>query len=1039
MLGSFYLNVRRPERAIHAKLRFAFVILTGLAASLNPAVGGPADYPGASVTPRSAAGWDAEPNQQDTTAPPDEAQSGKTEAGTPISPRTEDFFPAEQRNLFWQMDKVVGPDGGLHPFPYAVGENVPPKARDAIRGKNTWIAWGEGNEVFWDWVQQHGYGLADFLVLLDSRKHDTRFANSGLINQPGMKAQLEKDKKILGLYLDQAEGDQVKLTQPDTEFDKDIDAETGKPAARRALPDQAPKELFEPGDRALYTEVRNKLARDGLDPSIYGYPSGIVGLRLFLNPNFFGNTADAAEARGYWKTRVQDTNDAYYADQAINADPKLVRPFRVSMSCGFCHIAPHPLNPPADPEKPAWENLSSTIGDQYWVPAATFVNLKKPNSFLYQFLASQQPGTIDTSLVSTDHINNSNTITAVFDVPARLKRAAVNVPERQSSSNLLIPYAEEPDKQDANPRLTPRVLLDGSDSVGVFGALSRVYLNIGAYSEEWKRLHNTVVGFTPQRPFAVSTAMKNSVYWRTADKYRIPYLKAFFTYTNPQSGEHVTQPMHLADEPNIGKSIIAAESAAAGKGRVAFIQNCAICHSSKQPDGFSLTFSRDWASKQKLAAGAPPALTLPMDFADWAGFTAGDAYREYVKQIESDAEGKLAPFLKDNFLSNEIRVPVTLVGTNSARAAGTNAMRGQIWDNFSSEDYKSLPAVGEVHFFNPFSGKPVDRWGNNDSYAPPGGGPGYYRPASLISLWATAPYLHNNALGEYTHDPSIAGRLKAFDDGIDKILWKNKRTSIEHRRTGDLRGSMALADGDAGFIYRTTQVSYLDFPAPFIRQLVEGVAGPVLTSILTTYLWLGIALVALVLAFIAGPRHAGFALLLIAVLATVALRLTRVDTIYPLLWLIPAIGAAAAAAFWFWSRLRKTWASKVVFLAMSAASLLVLVAANLFVDGRLIAIKLGPIPAGTPVNLLMNINPEAPLPDLTEAAFGLTRGILRVRKDALDLKPGDAAWKAFEEEAAAPLMRASKNPDFVLDRGHWFAETLTDEQKNDLKAFLKTL
>ena len=302
------------------------------------------------------------------------------------------------------------------------------------------------------------------------------------------------------------------------------------------------------------------------------------------------------------------------------------------------------------------------------------------------------------------------------------------------------------------------MLLDGADSVGVFGALSRVYLNIGAYSEEWKRLHNTVVGFTPQRPFAVSTALKNSVYWKTADKYRIPYLAAFFTYKNPQTGEHVTQPMHLATTA-VGKPIIEAEREAAGKGRAVFIQNCAICHSSKQPDGFSLTFSRDWASKQKLAAGAPPALTLPMDFADWTQFTRALLMREYVKQITALAgvAVQVDPFLKDNFLSNEIRVPITLVGTNSARAAGTNAMRGQIWDNFSSEDYKNLPAVGEVHFFNPFSGKPVDEWGNNDTYAPPGGGPGYYRPASLISLWATAPYLHNNALGEYTHDPSIEG------------------------------------------------------------------------------------------------------------------------------------------------------------------------------------------------------------------------------------------------------------------------------------------
>jgi len=32
---------------------------------------------------------------------------------------------------------------------------------------------------------------------------------------------------------------------------------------------------------------------------------------------------------------------------------------------------------------------------------------------------------------------------------------------------------------------TPRVLKDGSDSVGALGALNRVYLNIGTFSEEW--------------------------------------------------------------------------------------------------------------------------------------------------------------------------------------------------------------------------------------------------------------------------------------------------------------------------------------------------------------------------------------------------------------------------------------------------------------------------------------------------------------------------------------------------------------------------
>lgn len=254
-----------------------------------------------------------------------------------------------------------------------------------------------------------------------------------------------------------------------------------------------------------------------------------------------------------------------------------------------------------------------------------------------------------------------------------------------------------------------------------------------------------------------------------------------------------------------------------------FVENCAICHSSKQPPGIALNFSRQWASEQVAAPTASPTLTLPMDFADWTQFTKSGAYADYVRQITQLAgEGadQQDPFIQDNFLSTDIRVPVTLVGTNSGRAVATNGMRGQVWDNFTSETYKALPAVGDVHFFNPFSGLPVDPWGNNDSYDPPAGGPGYYRPASLIGLWATAPFLHNNTLGEYTGDPSVKGRLKAFDDGIDKILWSAKRQSSPFRLPGDLRGQMAMADGDSGFIYRTPQVSWIDFPAPFIRPLI---------------------------------------------------------------------------------------------------------------------------------------------------------------------------------------------------------------------------
>ena len=53
-------------------------------------------------------------------------------------------------------------------------------------------------------------------------------------------------------------------------------------------------------------------------------------------------------------------------------------------------------------------------------------------------------------------------------------------------------------------------------------------------------------------------------------------------------------------------------------------------------------------------------------------------------------------FLQDNFLSNDARIPLTLLRTNACSPLGTNAIRGNIWDNFSSETYKNLPSVGKV-------------------------------------------------------------------------------------------------------------------------------------------------------------------------------------------------------------------------------------------------------------------------------------------------------------------------------------------------------
>jgi hypothetical protein len=96
----------------------------------------------------------------------------------------------------------------------------------------------------------------------------------------------------------------------------------------------------------------------------------------------------------------------------------------------------------------------------------------------------------------------------------------------------------------------------------------------------------------------------------------------------------------------------------------------------------------------------------------------------------------------------------------------------------------------------------------------------------------------------------------------------------------------------------------------------------------------------------------------------------------------------------------------------------------------------------------MNMNPEAPPTVLLRAASALTRAILLLHREGLAEPQPDSkrqpendarALKLFEAEAGQALLDASKCPDFVLDRGHWFAEFLTDDQKADLKAFLLTL
>jgi hypothetical protein len=497
-------------------------------------------------------------------------------------------------------------------------------------------------------MSRESYGLIDLLKTIDSRGRSTRFKQMGLINEPGYREAAKPDQ--YGLWIDEA---------------------------------------VEPEPTAI-------------DPKVYGRSSGIMGFRVFDNPDFKGEAVKKWDGNRYY-------NDSNYA-----VDPKLIRPYRVGISCGSCHIAFNPSNPPEDPENPKWTNLASAIGNQYIREGPVFAHNVKEGGFFWEMLKAQPPGTSDTSRIATDNINNPNAINPIFLLGARINEGTE---ETLAGQTLLLPLIRDAVQKGADSVTmpVPHVLKDGADSVGVVGATLRVYINIGSYSQHFLQQHNVLIGLTKQRPFEIATAQKYSVYW-LATQQKFQNVGKFFTRLKSY---------RLEDAPG-GKDLITKDEAVMTRGKIVFAENCATCHSSKRPP----------TGEDEVA---------------W--------FRQEVLKPD---------FREDNFFSDDRRYPITRIQTNAARACATNAMRGHIWANFSSETYKNLPSVGAIKVWNPFTEAEED-------FKIEGGGPGYYRTASLISVWSSAPLLHNNSLGKFTGDPSVAGRMEAFNDAITKLLWPEKR------------------------------------------------------------------------------------------------------------------------------------------------------------------------------------------------------------------------------------------------------------------------
>jgi len=792
-------------------------------------------------------------------------------------------FPAADEDYFHDMD------GGIDLTAAAPAADK----KALIKGRNTWLVWTGGNDRLWDTMIYRSVGALDFLKILSSHpallkinsqfSRDHRWEYLGLVNDPCFEKATGPDPDRWGLWLDKRRAD--------------------------CAPDPFENEQKYPGVK-IGSRGNNLNGKDFPAGSFYGYETGIVGLRLFPNPNF------DEKAAKHWDA------ERYYSDPSYYNDKKLVRPYRVGMSCGFCHVGPNPVKPPADPDNPKWENLSSGVGAQYFWIDRIFYWQADPSNFIWQLFHTSRPGTLDTSFISTDNINNPRTMNALYLIQERLDESlrwgkeTLTGPQRNNKQlndyiheGPLTRYYAAPDTV-----WTPRVLKDGSDSVGVMGALNRVYLNIGTFSEEWLLHFNPLVGGKPISPIPISVSRKNSAYF-AATEDQTPDMALFLIAA---SGAH-----HLQDAPG-GPEELKKDEALVPRGKVVFAEHCARCHSSKLPtpppgsDAAAIDSGQGCNGKNYLDCWHKY----------WA-WTKTEDFKTKMRDIVNAPD-----FLDHNYLSSELRIPVTLLQTNACSPLATNALAGNIWDNFSSQSYKDLPSVGKITWYQPFTGEPR-------TYVMPAGGRGYTRPPSLVSLWSTAPYLLNNSVGPFNPDPSVKGRLDSFEKSMHQMLWPETRDKDE-----------LLGDKIPGKIDRTTQTSYLRISYGYLPDALQSLRG--------------------------------------------------IGRFFPLL-----------------------------------------------VDDKDKMVQIGPIPKGTPVGLLTNLNPLSESADPAERLQHdqqLLKLVKTLSEDLAKLPPGASDQQAQRvfANAVEQMLSLSKCPDLIVNRGHYFGTSryagepgLSDDDKNALIAFLK--
>lgn len=447
----------------------------------------------------------------------------------------------------------------------------------------------------------------------------------------------------------------------------------------------------------------------------FGTSTGMLGLRKFPNPRFDKDAWLKLNGSPESWEGFRGTLSTYPTDAAARAnrlfDGSIEPPFRVGMACGACHIGYKPGNPPKDPDQPQWENIDGLVGNQYSRVSNLLGSGFGKHALEWQLIARARPGIVDTSALPMDYVSNPGTMNAIINFARRplfehdvLKwRKAAACPAGASADTCWC----EPGKpgkcweRSTRKELVPNILKGGEDSIGMEEAIQRVYFNIGSCSEQcWLNHIPDLRAADPRQRNYGQTPFDVGQCRRDCASFRAieDRLADVKAFFLTARPSDLWKARGLASPAALEAQLDTQFFPGAVKrGRDIYARQCASCHSSGKP---------------------------PFDNTDFLATVPGD------------------PTLRADWLGNDEVEPASEIGTYAGRAMHSNHLPTRVWEQYAALDIHQRP---------------------RDPARPEimaGAGRGYYRNISLLSAWAHAPFMHNNAIG-----PEICG--KPYDKAVD--------------------------------------------------------------------------------------------------------------------------------------------------------------------------------------------------------------------------------------------------------------------------------